>query len=392
MDGLKDSPMANEVQRILSDIRKLAPEITTRASEIEAARSLPVDLVEKLRSIGVFRLFVPRSHGGLEADLPEALAIIEALCKIDGSVGWVVSIVVGGGAFAAMLPRESYDLIYGKNPDAIITGSAQPAGTAEAVAGGWRVNGRWPFASGCQHADWLVGFCLVTKDGKPLPGPAGKDGPPAMRCVVLPARDWTIEDTWYATGLKGSGSHHIALKDAFVPDANSFDPMTAQPWSPGPLYQAPQHLLVAFHSPMALGIASAALDELAKTGRQQQRSPLPLRESEIFQYELGRIAADLKAARAFYEAEIARYWRHALAGTLKDEALLVEGIQSSIWITAACVRVAEACFALGGSSTVYDSSPLQRRMRDVQTAAQHQAAQQRHYAGAGKLLLSAASN
>lgn len=382
--------MAKEVQRILSDIQKLAPEITVRASEIEAARSLPLDLVEKLKSIGVYRLFVPHSHGGLELDLPQALEIIEALSKIDGSVGWSVGIAVGGAAFAAMLPRETFDLIFGKSPDAIITGSAQPAGMAEIVKGGWRVSGRWPFASGCQHADWLVGFCIVTKDGKPLPGPAGKDGPPAMRCVALPAREWTIEDSWYATGLKGSGSHHISLKNAFVPDANTFDPMTAQSWTPGPLYQAPQHLLLAFHSPIALGIASAALDELialAKTGRQQQRSPAPLRESEIFQYELGRIDADLKAARALNDAEIARYWGHALAGTLKDEALLVEGIQSSVWITAACVRVAEACFALGGSSTVYDSSPLQRRMRDLQTAAQHQAAQQRHYAGAGKLLL-----
>jgi alkylation response protein AidB-like acyl-CoA dehydrogenase len=113
-----------------------------------------------------------------------------------------------------------------------------------------------------------------------------------------------------------------------------------------------------------------------------------MRESEIFQAELGRVAAEVRAARAVLQIQAASHWRHALAGTLKDEALFIEGTQTAIWIATTCVRAADACFALGGGSVVYDSSPLQRRLRDLHVAAQHAAVQQRHYVGAGKLRLS----
>src|SRR3979490_3438018 len=138
--------MSQTAQRLLADIRELAPHVTSRAAEIEAGRRIPVDLVEQLRSTGVFRLFVPRSHGGLELDLPTALEIIAALARIEGSVGCTAGIGSGVHGFAALLPRETYEQVYQNGPDVIIAGSAQPEGTAEAAAGGWRVNGRWPFA------------------------------------------------------------------------------------------------------------------------------------------------------------------------------------------------------------------------------------------------------
>jgi alkylation response protein AidB-like acyl-CoA dehydrogenase len=113
-----------------------------------------------------------------------------------------------------------------------------------------------------------------------------------------------------------------------------------------------------------------------------------MRDSETFQGELGRVAAEIRAARALLQAQAASHWRHALAGTLKDEALLVQGTQTAIWLATTCVRAADACFALGGSSALYETSPLQRRLRDLHAAAQHAVAQQRHYVSAGKLLLS----
>jgi alkylation response protein AidB-like acyl-CoA dehydrogenase len=274
------------VERLLAGIREMAPAISARAAEIEAGRRMPLDLVEALKAIGVFRIFVPRSHGGLELDLPAALEIIEALGRIDGSVGWTAMISGGCDLYASLLSPESYEQVYRKGPDVIIAGSAQPAGTADATAGGWRVNGRWPFASSCQHADWIFGFCIMTEDGKPL---AGEDGAPLVRGFLLPAR---------------------------------------------------------------------------------------------------RVAAGLRAARAFHRAQVASHWRHALAGTLKDEALLTQGTQAAIWVATACVGVADACFTLAGGSAIYESSPLQRRMRDLHVAAQHAAVQQRHYVSAGKQLLS----
>ncbi len=200
----------NVTNRLLADIRGLAPDIATRAAEIEAGRRIPLDLVEALRSSGVFRMFAPQSHGGLELDLPSGLEIIAALGRIDGSVGWSAMIGSAGGVFAPSLPRQTYERVYRNGPDLIFAGSVQPAGTAEATSGGLRVNGRWPFASGCQHADWIAGFCVMTEGGKPLLGEGGR---PLVRGVFLPAGDWQIEDTWSAMGLKGTGSHHITLKN-----------------------------------------------------------------------------------------------------------------------------------------------------------------------------------
>ncbi|MEA2925342.1 MAG: hypothetical protein QOD25_2464 [Alphaproteobacteria bacterium] len=386
--GAASSATRTTVERLLADIRELAPAISARAAEIEAGRRMPPDLVEALKAIGVFRIFVPRSHDGLELDLPAALEIIEALAGIDGSVGWTAMISGGCDLYASLLSPESYEQVYRKGPDVIIAGSAQPAGTADAAAGGWRVNGRWPFASGCQHADWIVGFCIMTEDGKPL---AGEDGAPLVRGFLLPARDWRIEDTWHVAGLKGTGSHNIALSDTMVPTASFFDLATGVPCLPGPLYRAVPQFLPLLHATIDVGVAEGALDDLialAATGRQQLKAAVSMRESETFQFELGRVAAGLRAARAFHRAQVASHWRHALAGTLKDEALLAQGTQAAIWVATACVGVADACFTLAGGSAIYESSPLQRRMRDLHVAAQHAAVQQRHYVSAGKQLLS----
>jgi indole-3-acetate monooxygenase len=385
--------ITNVTNRMLSDIRALASEIASRIAEIEGGRRIPIDLVEKLRSIGIFRALAPRSHGGLELDLPVAIKAMDALCQIDGSIGWITVIGMGSALFAPLLPREVFEQIYQKGPDVIFAGSAQPNGTAEATTGGWLVSGRWPFASGCQHADWMFGLCIMSKNGKPLPGPLGKDGPPMIKGFVLPASDWQIEDTWHVAGLKGTGSHHITLKDKVIPEAHFFDLMTGQSCLPGPLYQAVPQFVPLVHFPAALGVAEGALNELvelANTGRQQQRTTVPMRESELFQYDLGRIEAQLRAARAYADAQIQSHWRHALAGTLKNEALHTQGAQAAAWITDACVHIVDECFRLGGGSALYETSPLQRRMRDLHAVAQHATVHRRIYAAAGKLLLGAA--
>jgi alkylation response protein AidB-like acyl-CoA dehydrogenase len=117
-----------------------------------------------------------------------------------------------------------------------------------------------------------------------------------------------------------------------------------------------------------------------------------MRDSEIFQYELGRAQAEFRAAQALFEAQTSGHWRHALAGTLNNESRLAEGIQAAIWITEACVRVVQRCFALAGGAVVYASYPLQRRLREIEVAAQHAAVQRRHYTKVGKLLLSPTSD
>ena len=149
-------------------------------------------------------------------------------------------------------------------------------------------------------------------------------------------------------------------------------------------------IIPILHGAIAVGIAEGALDDLlqlANTGWKQLRGTVPVRDSEIFQGELGRISADITAARAFFESQAASLWRHALAGTLKDGGLATQATQTAIWLATTCLRATDACFALGGSSALYKNSPLQRRLRDLRTAAQHGVVQQRNYVAAGKWLL-----
>jgi alkylation response protein AidB-like acyl-CoA dehydrogenase len=228
----------------------------------------------------------------------------------------------------------------------------------------------------------------MTEGGKRLAGPDGKG--PLVRGFVMPARDWQIEDTWYAGGLKGTGSHHIAMKDKVVPTAHFFDPENGSRALVGPLYQTVREILPLVHGAFAVGMARGALDELielAGSGRQQLHAAAPLRESERFQYELGRIAAGARAAEAFQQIQAESHWRRAVAGTLKADGSLEEATEAGTWVTATCVRVVDACFALAGASAVYETSPLQRRLRDMHVAAQHAATHERHYVSTGKLLL-----
>ena len=370
-------------EALLEKVRALAPSLTARAAEFEAARRIPADVIDQLRDIGVFRMYAPRSHGGLELDFPTTLEILTVLARADGAAGWTAMIGTGSLTFFSRLPRETLDTVFANGPDVIVCGSAAPAGVAHEVDGGYRVSGRWPFASGCQNADWLFSGCVVMRDGAPAPGRI--EGAPLVRHVTLPASRWRIEDTWHVEGLRGTGSHHIALDDVFIPAANVFD-FGGSSCLPGPLYQSPLHLVPLMHGAPAIGIAEGAVEDLvalAGTGKRPLFAVADLQDSPLFQLDLGRIVADVRAARAMQEAQASDHWRRALAGELGGGAFLAEGAQTAVWVTSTCIRVVDACYSLGGGSAVYDTSPLQRRLRDIHAASQHTAVQPRQYVNAG---------
>src|ERR1700678_300235 len=140
---------------VLENVRALLPEIKARAEEIEQARALPRDLAEKLRSAGVFRRYVPRSHGGDELWPDEGLTVIEELARADASVAWVAAVGSEGASFYAYLPPETYDKIYSGGPDVIHSGVINATGRAVRDSGGSRFSGRWSFASGSNNADYI---------------------------------------------------------------------------------------------------------------------------------------------------------------------------------------------------------------------------------------------
>lgn len=367
------SPHEATLDQLLSRITALAPLVARHARDIEQGRRLPAELVSALKSARIYGMLVPRRYGGLELDAPSAFRAISSLAKLDGSVGWNAMIGQVGSLMPFLVSPTLCEEIFQDGKDHVIAGSGQPVGAAERVPGGWRVTGSWPFASGCQNAEWIAGACVMMEGGSPIDAP---DGPgPMTRTCLMPAEHWEIRDTWHAFGLKGTGSHDVALTDVFVPDENFFEFPFGASFAPDPIFgKFPELVVVLSHGAVAVGIAEGAimdLVELAGAGVKQLFMTTPLVETERFKEGLARLDADLMAARALLEAQITRVWQNPERAAAKDMARVAEQLQATVWITSACVRVAEGCFELAGSSAVYESSSLQRRVRDLRVAAQH---------------------
>jgi len=386
--GKVQDPDEATLDQVLSRISALAPVVAQHARGMEQDRRLPKELVSALKSARIYSMLVPRRYGGLELDAPSALRAISALAKLDGSVGWNAMI----GHIASLVPflvnPALCEKIFQDGKDHVIAGAGQPVGTAERVPGGWKVTGSWPFASGCQNAEWIAGTCVMMEGGSPIDNP---DGPgPMTRTCLMPAEQWEIQDTWHTLGLKGTGSHHVALTDVLVPDENFFEFPFGTSFAPDPIFAKFIEVMVLAHAAVPVGIAEGAildLVELAGAGVKQLFMTVPLVETERFKEGLARLDAELMAARALLEAQITRVWQNPERSTVKDMARVAEQRQAAVWITAACVRVAEGCFELAGSRAVYESSPLQRRVRDLRVAAQHVAVHPRHYVAAGDAVL-----
>jgi alkylation response protein AidB-like acyl-CoA dehydrogenase len=333
-------------------------------------------------------MLVPRRYGGLELDAPSAFRIVTALARLDGSVGWNAMIAQIASVIPFLASPALCEEIFRDGKDHIIAGSGQPVGSAERVTGGWRVSGVWPFASGCQSAEWIVGTCVMKEGGSPIDAAEGPG--PMTRTCIMPAKHWEIRDTWHTCGLKGTGSHHVALTEVFVPEENFCEFPFGSSFAPDPIFGKFPEVLVLAHGALAVGIAEGAvmdLVELAGAGAKQMLMTSPLVETERFKEGLARLDAELMAARALLEAEIGRVWHNPERSAVKELTRVGRQLQAAIWITAACIRVAEGCFELAGGRAVYESSSLQRRLRDLRVAAQHMMVHPRHYVTAGAALL-----
>jgi alkylation response protein AidB-like acyl-CoA dehydrogenase len=203
---------------------------------------------------------------------------------------------------------------------------------------------------------------------------------------VLPAERWRIEETWNACGLTGSGSHHVSLDNVTVSEAECFDLLHGPSCVPGPLAGVMAPFIATLHAAVPVGIAAGAIADLvamAGSGRRQLFAPADLRDSPVFQHEFGQLDAGLWAARALLQVQAENQWHRAIAGVLDDKTDFAQSLQGNAWIHATCTDVVNGCYALGGSSVVFNASPLQRRLRDVHVARQHVFAQERFYARAG---------
>lgn len=315
-------------------------------------------MVDAFREAGLFGLLVPARLGGGERSPQEFISVIEAVAEADGAAAWCLMIGATTGILSAYLPEPEAREIF--RPGAITGGVYAPLGTAEPAPGGWRVSGRWPFASGCQHCDWLLGGARV------------ESGPP--RLMFFPSAEVEIIDTWEVSGLMGTGSNDIAVKDLEVPAARSVALTADLPLHPGRLYAFPVFGLLALGiASVALGIARGAIDDLldlagAKTPTGSRRK---LAERPLVQATVAEAEAILSSARAFVFEAVEAAWEAAGAGTVLELAPRARLRLAATHATIASARVVDLMYSAGGGTSIYRTSPLQRRFRDVHTATQH---------------------
>jgi alkylation response protein AidB-like acyl-CoA dehydrogenase len=353
--------------------RALGPEIRACADQIERERQLPASLVDAMAAAGLFKLATPEALGGGEAPLATILDVIEEVARADGSAGWTVMVANQCGVMAGFVPPRGAGEIFA-DPRAYIAGVVYTAGKAQAVDGGYRVTGRWRYASGCRHATWMFGTCAVYDGDSPRVYP---DGTPENRFVWLPVAECEIIDTWHVTGMRGTGSHDFAVTDVFVPEERTCpDSITGFPvfrgtrYHHGPLYEFGLSVVIAAFAPLSLGIARGAIDAFVEMIGGGDARKAYLRDDPAIQAEIGKAEAQLRAARAFAYETVNRAWASAVqTGHVSDEQrVLMRLAARHAAITAA--QVVEALWYAGGALSIFASNPLERRFRDVHVAAQ----------------------
>lgn len=352
---------------ILTELRTLADRLRARLPEIEQERRLPADLHRTFRELGLYRLLLPSGHGGLEASSAEVLDVIEELARIDGSLAWATTIGIQSPAVLAWLPRDVFERLHDEDADVTIGGAFGPQGRAQVVDGGYLVEGRWSFASGCDNWDYLFANCIVVQDDQPVAGPGGQ---PAMRAMVVPKATAEIVDTWHTLGMRGTGSQDFTLSGVFVPDEFTFDLGAAVPSVPGitryPLLEFGYELAT-----IAIGVAQGALDDIADAaaGRTRVFARTSIAGDPVAQHRIGRVATALRAARALVRQDAA-----SLRQVDENDdfpALMTTAGATCAWVVDVCIDVVESSFRTYGARGVYDGSILQRRLRDILTLAQH---------------------
>ncbi len=232
------------------------------------------------------------------------------------------------------------------------------------VGDGYRVRGRWSFASGCRHADWIALDCVE----------GVVDGVPQLRMALLDPGEVEIEDTWYVSGLAGTGSHHVRVDDVVVDASRTFPTLSAEPCIDAPIARIPPPpMLASLVATVAVGVAQGALDDIVElaTTKVPLLASAPLAADPTFQLDLATADTELRAARSLLHDAVASLWSMALDGrepTLEERARVRA---TAVWVTTTAVAVVETAYRAGGGGAVYTASPLQRRLRDVHAIAQH---------------------
>lgn len=349
--------------------------VEANADKCEQARRLPKRIVQALRDAHLFRMCVPAAYGGPEADPMTFAGAIEKVSIADGAAGWCTMIGSTTSSMSLFLEPEWARTIFG-DPKVVAAGVFAPNGRAVRDGDGWRVTGRWQWGSGSQHSQYISGG-TVTDNGE-------------FHLMFFDAADVTIHDTWYSHGLKGTGSNDFSVDGAFVPMGRSVQPMVGKRQVDCDLAAFPNFSLLASGvAAVSLGVARHAIDEFTELaqGKKPQYSSRTLSQSGSVQAELSKAEALLRSARAFLYDELAQAWAHAAEGDRIDVATRARIRLACVHAATSAAQATDVVYTLAGGTSVFESSPLQRCMRDAHVATQHLMVSPRLHETLGRIFL-----
>ena len=345
-----------ETRTLLTDAARVARE---HADEGDRDRRLPEVTVQALTDAGALAMCLPEAYGGPGTG---PLAMIDAVIEIataDGAAGWCAGIASTTSSMAAFLEPDVARTVFA-DPTAATGGVFAPNGRGVREGDGYRVTGQWQWGSGTQHCDWIVGGAMCD------------DG--TQRVCFFPKSDIEFSDTWYAVGMRGTGSLDIGVNDAFVPEPFTVQPGVSKVYVDEPLAHFPNFTLLALGiAATGLGVARRALDELVElaTSKKPQFSSRTLANSAFAQTEFARAEARWRAARTLLRTEVGDAWESAVNGGQVTVAKRVAMRLAAAHAAAECVAVTDTAWTLAGGTAVFEASVLGRCVRDAHVTTQH---------------------
>jgi indole-3-acetate monooxygenase len=389
MDGSNVTDAALR-QDYIERARELVPMLLAAGDECEKHRQVPEHIVAAMIERGIFKMLLPKSIGGAELDPLTYTAVLEILASGDGSPAWCLGQNSGCSMTAPYLAPEIAREIFGPPHGILAWGPELPnAGRCVAVKGGYRATGRWGFATGSRHATWIGAHCPVfEEDGSPLLAPNGRQ---ITRTMLMPKSEATIIDNWHVLGLRGTGSDSYELKDHFVPESHTaIRDSDAERREPGPLYQFTSGMIYAMSfSHVSLGIARGAYDAFIEIARDKipRGAKDTLRTNNVIQAQVSQCEAKLRSSRAYLRGVIAEMWDEAQKTGRIGAEHHPQLRLASTWAINQARDVVATIYHAAGATAIFESNPLERRMRDIHAGTQQGQGRPIHFETVGQMLM-----
>ncbi len=369
---------------VLANARALLPLVERESAAAEQAGHLTPILNDAFRRAGLFEMAFPARHGGPELTLEAQTRVVACIAAKDAGIAWNVAVLAATGFYAARLGNDAYAELY-PTRDLPTCGSFWPRGRADKADGGYLVEGTWDWGSGIYSADRIVGGCAVFEDGTPVIGPNGRQ---LVMGMWLPTEAIQLADNWHALGLRASGSTSYAVPPGtFVPDNHCFDRYAAPDLSSDPLNR---HVELVFFSlvGVTLGMAEHVFDACVAALLERMGGSSSQSLDSSIRRGLGEVAATVDAMRSHVYA-VARATDEAI---FDDKRALtpteLARHRSTLAMAATLMRrVLEVATDLVGSRFVFAGHPVEKIIRDANTAFAHISSKRSQWIDTGGAIL-----